>query len=490
MKLIYFAPYDCWESHGSPQRIGGADVLFIDPDRYRRDKSRQQPVDNENFVTYNLRDLKEGHSGLTDRRPYEDFLLMADKVLDKIDDGEDLILLTEKLFLFRYEEEIQFFRCLKRQKSFKLHLIIAVSVQFSGNDYHQLLRLFDVNDICESICFINTNECDYNDDSLSLDLFNNEKTFEKICHTVEALPLRNKDRFCIYDHQKLAYVPCKRTDYTGDDMLEFKTPNGDICDMMFRYRKIFAEKHGLNFDYNPCTNCECKNECTDVCKACDYIAKRLWEKVCDVQNFEYEDLSAKINGIDRFRIGTDGIGVRSLILMAGCPLNCAYCGNKRYKDIFPETSECEVSVMEYYLHKDGIYFEMTDGGVTFGGGEPLMQAEFIHEFHRKYPMWSVNIETSLNVPADKLRIIADDVDYWFVDIKDMNPDIYQRYTGKSNVQVRENLAELLKLVPVQKICVRVPLITGYNTSEDVERSAAELTQMGFTTIERFEYVVC
>ena len=74
MKLIYFAPYDCWESCGSPKRIGGADVLFIDPDRYRLDRSRQQPTDNENFVTYYYEDLKDGHRGLTARRPYEDYL--------------------------------------------------------------------------------------------------------------------------------------------------------------------------------------------------------------------------------------------------------------------------------------------------------------------------------------------------------------------------------------------------------------------------------
>lgn len=489
MKLIYFSPYSGWIKNGCPKKVGDADVVFIDPDRYRRDKSRQQPTDNENFVTYYYEDLKEGHCGLTDRCPYEDYLLMADKVLEKIDDGEDLILLTEKLFLFRYEDEIQFFRCIKRHKSFDLHLMIAVSVQFSGSDYHQLLRLFDFNDICDSICFINLNECDCNEDSLDVELFNNVKTFDIINRAVNALPLRNANSFCIYDHQKHAYVPCKRTDYTGDDMLEFKTFNGDICEEMYEYRKAFADKHGIEFKDNPCTKCESRQECKNVCGFCDRRSAELWKKVYH-EHFDHEPMSAKINGIDRFRIGTDGTGVRSLILMAGCPLNCAYCGNKRYKDIFPETSECEVSVMEYYLHKDGIYFEMTDGGVTFGGGEPLMQAEFIHEFHRKYPMWSVNIETSLNVPADKLRIIADDVDYWFVDIKDMNPDIYQRYTGMPNAQVRKNLAELLKLVPVEKICVRVPLIKGYNTSEDVERSAAELTQMGFTTIERFEYVVC
>lgn len=482
MKLIYFAPFYEWIKNGSPKKVGDADVLFIDPYRHRREN---RETDNENYVTYRQEDLVGYRLGMS-KRKYEDYLLLADKVLDRISDGEDVVLLNAGCIF--EDDEVEFFRRLKKQKNFILHLMLIVFPGFTDNDYHQLLRLYDVNDICDSICFVNLRQCRDEKSSDSL-LFLNEKVFDLISNAVRALPLRNTDCFCIYDHQKHEYVPYERVDYSGTSILEYKTSNGDICEEMYEYRKAFADKHGIEFKDNPCTKCESRQECKNVCGFCDRRSAELWKKVYH-EHFDHELMSAKINGIDRFRIGTDGTGVRSLILMAGCPLNCAYCGNKRYKDIFPETSECEVSVMEYYLHKDGIYFEMTDGGVTFGGGEPLMQAEFIHEFHRKYPMWSVNIETSLNVPADKLRIIADDVDYWFVDIKDMNPDIYQRYTGKPNAQVRKNLAELLKLVPVEKICVRVPLIKGYNTSEDVERSAAELTQMGFTTIERFEYVVC
>lgn len=100
--------------------------------------------------------------------------------------------------------------------------------------------------------------------------------------------------------------------------------------------------------------------------------------------YEYdEDIWAHINGIDRLRIDTDGNGIRSLILPAGCPLDCKYCGNKKYKEIFPTTGGFDVDDLGKYLAKDGVYFEMTNGGVTFGGGEPLLQAGFIHEVHNK-----------------------------------------------------------------------------------------------------------
>lgn len=101
----------------------------------------------------------------------------------------------------------------------------------------------------------------------------------------------------------------------------------------------------------------------------------------------------------------------------------------------------------------------------------------------------MNLETSLNVPLDRMLAVVNDINYWYVDIKDMNPDIYLRYTGKPNTQVLANLAELIRLVPAERICVRVPLIKGYNSPVDVVRSVNALSEMGFTNIERFEYVV-
>ena len=71
----------------------------------------------------------------------------------------------------------------------------------------------------------------------------------------------------------------------------------------------------------------------------------------------------------------------------------------------------------------------------------------------------------------------------------MNSEIYERYTGKLNIQVRESLVELLQLVPTERIWLRVPLINGYNTSKDIKINVAKLTEMSFTNIERFEYIV-
>lgn len=141
------------------------------------------------------------------------------------------------------------------------------------------------------------------------------------------------------------------------------------------------------------------------------------------------------------------------------------------------------------LEKDGVYFEMTNGGVTFGGGEPLLQADFIHEFHKKYPMWDIVIETCLNVEFANIEKIAGDIGCWYIDIKDMNPEIYQKYTGATNDSVVHNLEKMSSIVSIEKICIRVPRIPGYNTEQDITNSVAKLQALGYTNIEIFDYIV-
>lgn len=139
------------------------------------------------------------------------------------------------------------------------------------------------------------------------------------------------------------------------------------------------------------------------------------------------------------------------------------------------------------LQKDAVYFEITGGGVTFGGGEPLLKAAFIKEYKECNPSISVAVETALNVDYDAVKSLADIVDYWIVDIKDMNDEIYFSYTGQSNARMIQNLVYLLKRNT--QIRCRVPKIPEYNTDDDVQSSVAQLREMGVREIEVFEYEV-
>ncbi len=193
-------------------------------------------------------------------------------------------------------------------------------------------------------------------------------------------------------------------------------------------------------------------------------------------------------GISRLRMQIDGEGVTTLVAGTGCPLRCKYCLNPQCFTPGLPTKAWSVEALIDELKIDDLYFTATGGGVTFGGGEPLLQAEFIHAFREKCPAhWRIGLETSLNVPTESVRLIAQDIDEFIVDCKDMHAEIYEAYTGISNERMVKNLTELRKLVGTEKIHVRVPLIPNYNTEELCDESEAMLRAMGVTKVERFTY---
>ena len=205
-------------------------------------------------------------------------------------------------------------------------------------------------------------------------------------------------------------------------------------------------------------------------------------------------MSAPLIAIDRHRLSTDGQGVTTLVAFHGCPLHCRYCLNPQclrpegiWKSVTPKELLEEVIV-------DDLYFEATSGGVTFGGGEPLLRPDFIVAFfqlmkadERIHTPWRITIETSLNVPAESLRTVLPFVDEFFVDIKDMNPDIYQQYTTASNQRTLHNLTVFVnELIP--KTIIRLPHIPNYNAPDDVVRSRQQLEAMGYLRFDEFDYV--
>lgn len=195
--------------------------------------------------------------------------------------------------------------------------------------------------------------------------------------------------------------------------------------------------------------------------------------------------------ISRHRMGTDGKGVTTLVGFYGCPLNCKYCVNNYCHH--PRTVRADYSPEELLkvLSVDEPYFLMSGGGVTFGGGEPLMQAKFIHDLCSKMnPKWRKTIETSLYAPWTNITLLINDIDYWYIDIKDVNAEIYKKYTGKNNKIVIENLIKLAREVTADKICVRVPLIPDFNTKESCQEGIDYIRSMiaSDIAIDMFEYI--
>lgn len=201
---------------------------------------------------------------------------------------------------------------------------------------------------------------------------------------------------------------------------------------------------------------------------------------------------SEIMSISRHRMGIDGPGVRTLVGFFDCPLRCKYCINNGCHSSSTPVADYTPEELVDLLAIDDPYFRMSGGGVTFGGGEPLMQADFIHEVCRRVdPHWSKAIETSLYADWSAIGLLADDIDLWFVDIKAADPIHYRAYTGVENERVLQNLGRLLRTVGKEKVCVRYPVIPGYTTEQDRERGMDCLRKMFSPEIrfEEFEYLV-
>lgn len=202
------------------------------------------------------------------------------------------------------------------------------------------------------------------------------------------------------------------------------------------------------------------------------------------------EITAPFIAINRHRLTTDGEGVTTLVGFHGCPLHCEYCLNAQC--LQADGVWCRLTPGELYseVEIDDLYFVATGGGICFGGGEPLLRSDFINAFAEiMNPEWKLTIETSLNVPLENVKAIASLVQMWYVDIKDMNPDIYKAYGCKENKQVVSNLQWLAANGYADKVIIRLPLIPEYNTDEDRQKSQKELEEMGFTNFDKFNYIV-
>ncbi len=197
---------------------------------------------------------------------------------------------------------------------------------------------------------------------------------------------------------------------------------------------------------------------------------------------------APVITFDRLRMQTDGQGITTLVCFHGCPLRCHWCLNPFS---FAENTRRELlTAQDLYdrVRLDELYFVATGGGVTFGGGEPLLYAPFLREFRALCgEAWHLCAETSLAVGPEMVEIAASCIDHFYVDCKDTNPEIYRSYTGRDNALMLQNLQTLLRLAGPERITVRLPLIPDFNTGEDRLASRDKLAAMGVRNFDFFPY---
>lgn len=196
-----------------------------------------------------------------------------------------------------------------------------------------------------------------------------------------------------------------------------------------------------------------------------------------------------IIGVVRHRLAVDGQGVTTLVAFHGCTLRCRYCLNSQCLRVDGFSRAITPAELFNEVMIDNLYFLATGGGITFGGGEPAIRSEFIDAFCRMVPPeWHITIETAMNVNRYHLERLLPHVHQYIIDVKDVNRDIYRRYTGQDNKRVLDNLQWLLGHDGMtERIVVRVPHIPDYNTNDDVSRTREYLTALGITHIDEFTY---
>lgn len=233
-----------------------------------------------------------------------------------------------------------------------------------------------------------------------------------------------------------------------------------------------------------------------------YSVEYRWNRVSDDYGIDglpgSDSLLQPFFGVSRLRMGLDGRGVTTLVTFMGCQLRCKYCLNERchgkvYEDngATPCKGILMLTPQQLYdiVKKDNIYFQATGGGVCFGGGEPLEHPEFIMEFRKLCgEKWKITVETALTCHPHNIELLAPIVDHWIVDIKDMNPRIREKYTGRVGDSAHQ-LCYLKQYGIVDNVTIRVPHIPGFNTDEDVNRSIEQVKILGFKDIQEFEYLV-
>ena len=202
-----------------------------------------------------------------------------------------------------------------------------------------------------------------------------------------------------------------------------------------------------------------------------------------------------ISEIQRFSVH-DGPGIRTTVFFKGCPLSCKWCHNPEcispepeymiYPDKCIGCGRCAdgcfagarvlcgkqysaSELMREVLRDRSYYGE--DGGVTFSGGEPLMQSEFLIEAIRaaKSEGLHVALESSMLIWNDE---VFGSIDYLMADVKILDEQKHKEYTGVSNKRIIENIKRANTLgIP---IVIRTPVMVGVNDSEEEIRGIREL----------------
>ena len=188
-------------------------------------------------------------------------------------------------------------------------------------------------------------------------------------------------------------------------------------------------------------------------------------------------MSGIIFDIKRFAIH-DGPGIRTSIFFKACPLKCWWCHNPEscasgvqelnfeFKGSHTLGWQTTAKALLFEVEKDRLFYDESGGGITFTGGEPLMQADLLRETAILFK--ENDLHLTLDTTAFSSRKIFEEsidlMDLLLIDIKQMNDEKHREYTGVSNKPIFKNLELAVEMG--KEIHIRFPMIPGFNDDEE------------------------
>lgn len=237
------------------------------------------------------------------------------------------------------------------------------------------------------------------------------------------------------------------------------------------------------------------------------------------------ELTATIFEVREFCLH-DGPGIRTTVFFKGCPLRCAWCHNPEGLSPEPEmlfkSAKCHhcgncknggdcphgarvpcgrrwtVAELVQEIRVNADILRSSGGGVTFSGGEPLMQAKFLcaladelktgtGPLHLGTVPVHLALETSGYAPEGVYREVVERMDLVFQDLKHPDSVEHKRWTGVDPAPIHANLAWLK--ASGRPFVARIPLIPGVNDSEEAKEGFARLLEgkSGLLRVELLPY---
>ena len=198
----------------------------------------------------------------------------------------------------------------------------------------------------------------------------------------------------------------------------------------------------------------------------------------------------------------DGPGIRTTVFLKGCPMGCWWCHNPEGQRVEPESmtggqndaepltigTVMSVDQVIAEVEKDGLFYDESGGGVTFSGGEPLMQADFLTALLvrcRKRGIHTV-LDTTGHADAATMAQVSPLVDLFLYDLKMMDDTRHRVYTGVSNARILTNLTDLVRAG--RRVIIRFPMIPQINdTPDNLERLTTHMQDLGLRRVDILPY---